>query len=79
MLAAKLTWLPRWAAAQERAREMALIWAEGPAAALGQTRRLLRAGWELDRALTGTEEATTISEMVTSDEAQRLIDRFLAR
>lgn len=62
-----------------RAREIAVTMAAGPAAALGQTRRLLRAGWELDRAAIGAEEARTISEMVKGPEAQELIAHFVGR
>lgn len=62
-----------------RARVLAAGFASGPAAAYGEVRRLLRAGWDLDRAATGAEEARTISEMVTGDEAQGLIARFTSR
>lgn len=65
--------------ADSRAREVAIEWASGPAAALGETRRLLRAGWELDRTSVGAEEARTISRMVEGTEAQTLIARFVAR
>lgn len=62
-----------------RGREVAAAFAAGPYRALGQVRRLLRSGWELDRATTGAEEARTISEMVRGDEAQELIRRFIDR
>lgn len=62
-----------------RALELASTWASGPAWALGQTRRLLRAGWELGREETGREEARTISEAVRGDEAQALLREFLQR
>ena len=62
-----------------RARELAVEFADGPARALGETRRLLRAGWETDRISTGVEEARTISEMVTRPEAQELVRRFAGR
>jgi 2-(1,2-epoxy-1,2-dihydrophenyl)acetyl-CoA isomerase len=62
----------------ERSRELVDSLATGPAHALGQSRRLLRAGWETDRAAIGAEEARTISEMVQGEEAQSLISRFVA-
>lgn len=62
-----------------RAHDVAATMAAGPAAALGGARRLLRAGWELDRAAVGVEEARTISEQVQGREAQALIARFVAR
>lgn len=64
--------------AGSRARELAASLASGPARALGQSRRLLRAGWEMDRVATGAEEARTISEIVHGGEAQALIARFVA-
>lgn len=66
--------------ADSRARELAVDLASGPAAALGQSRRLLRGGCASpDRAAVGAEEARTISEMARGDEAQALIHRFVAR
>lgn len=65
--------------AEVRAREAAIKWASGPATALGESRRLLRAGWALNRASVGAEEARTISRMVQGQEAQSLIARFVAR
>lgn len=62
-----------------RATQVALDFAAGPAAALGQARRLLRAGWELERVAVGVEEADTISRMVGGDEAVRLIEAFVNR
>ena len=62
-----------------RARDLAAGWAEGPATALGQARRLMRQAWEMSRADTGVEEARTIAEMVKGEEAQRLIGRFVSR
>ena len=64
---------------EARAREVATGWASGPAAAFGETRRLFRAGWELDRVSMGAEEARTISRMVEGEEAQSLIARFVSR
>lgn len=65
--------------AQARAAELARTLAAGPATALGQVRRLLRQGWEMDRAETGLEEARTITEMVKGTEAQALIKEFVSR
>jgi 2-(1,2-epoxy-1,2-dihydrophenyl)acetyl-CoA isomerase len=66
--------------AHSRARDLAAVFARGPAAALGQSRRLLRDGWASpDRAAMGAEEARTISEMVQGQEAQALIHRFVSR
>lgn len=65
--------------AEGRATEVARTLAAGPATALGQVRRLLRQGWEMDRAETGAEEARTITEMVEGAEAQELIRRFVSR
>ena len=62
-----------------RAAQVAAGWAAGPASALGQARRLLRAGWALERAEVGLEEARTISAQVTGDEAQKLINAFVSR
>lgn len=61
------------------AEELATEMAEGPSLALGQVRRLLRAGWESSRAEVGAEEARTISAMVCGDEAQALIRAFVRR
>lgn len=61
------------------AGELATAMAAGPSRALGQSRRLLRAGWESSRAEVGAEEARTISEMVRGDEAQALIRAFVER
>lgn len=63
--------------AATRARELAVECAAGPARALGETRRLLRSGWETDRVDVGAEEARTISEMVTDPSARELIRRFV--
>lgn len=65
--------------AAARAREAAITMAAGPATALGETRRLFRVGWELDRASLGAEEARTISRMAQGEEAQSLIASFLSR
>ena len=65
--------------APARAEDLARSLAEGPATALGQVRRLLRRGWEMDRVETGAEEARTIAEMVKGSEAQSLISRFVGR
>jgi 2-(1,2-epoxy-1,2-dihydrophenyl)acetyl-CoA isomerase len=62
-----------------RATHLAQTLADGPATALGHVRRLIRAGWEMDRVETGLEEARTITEMVKGSEAQALITRFVDR
>ncbi|UYM06272.1 enoyl-CoA hydratase/isomerase family protein [Solicola gregarius] len=62
-----------------RAGRLAVEFAAGPARALGESRRLLRAGWETDRVAAGVEEARTISELVTGPEAAELIRRFMAQ
>ena len=62
-----------------RARDLAAGFADGPATALGQTRRLMRQAWEMSRAQTGAEEARTIAEMVKGEEARALIARFMSR
>lgn len=59
------------------ASHLAASWAQGPAAALGQARRLLRAGWMTDRKTAGVAEADIISDAVRGDEAQLLINRFV--
>lgn len=62
-----------------RAEKIASGFAAGPAGALGQARRLLRAGWSQTREEMGAEEARTIATAVTGDEAQGLIKAFVAR
>jgi len=62
-----------------RARELCAAIAAGPAAALGQARRMLRRAWDLDRADAGAHEAQTIGGMVSGDEATLLINKFVAR
>jgi 2-(1,2-epoxy-1,2-dihydrophenyl)acetyl-CoA isomerase len=64
---------------QAHAADFARTLADGPATALGQVRRLLRGGWEMDRVETGAEEARTITEMVKGAEAQSLITQFVTR
>lgn len=59
-----------------RGTELATALASGSAKALGQCRRLIRAGWDHDRAAVGAEETRTVSEMVKGAEAQTLIARF---
>lgn len=65
--------------AEARATELVRTFAAGPTTALGQVRRLMRQGWETDRAETGLEEARTITEMVKGAEAQALINEFVSR
>lgn len=52
--------------------------AAGPAYALGQARRLLRAGWSTERAASGADEAATIAGALGGEEGQRLVAQFLA-
>ena len=59
-----------------RGTELATALASGSAKALGQCRRLIRSGWEMDRAAVGAEETRTVTEMVKGAEAQTLIARF---
>ena len=59
-----------------RGTELAIALASGSAKALGQSRRLIRSGWEMDRAAVGAEETRTVTEMVKGAEAQTLIARF---
>lgn len=53
--------------------------AAGPAHALGQARRLLRAGWSTGRQRSGADEAATIAAALVGDEGQQLTAAFLAR
>ena len=53
-----------------RGTELATALASGSAKALGQCRRLIRSGWEMDRAAVGAEETRTVTEMVRGAEAQ---------
>lgn len=63
----------------KRALDLAESLASGPQFALGQTRRLIRGGWESTRAEVGADEAGTISRAVTTPEAQNLLDKFITR
>lgn len=65
--------------AQERGLELATAMAKGASVALGDARRLLRAGWSGSREEVSEQEAVTISSRVTSPEAQTLIEAFLKR
>ncbi|MEI2711855.1 MAG: enoyl-CoA hydratase-related protein [Nocardioides sp.] len=65
--------------AADVARGIAQQWAGGPATALGHARRLLRAGWQMEREEMGIEEARTISNLVNGAEAKALIAKFLSR
>lgn len=58
-----------------RAEELAA----GPAYALGQARRLLRAGWVVERAESGADEAATIAAALVGEEGKRMVAAFLAR
>lgn len=65
--------------AEHRARDLASQLAAGPSFALGQARRLVRRGWETDRATVGREEAATIARAVDTPAAAALLDRFAGR
>lgn len=67
------------ATAGDRAAGLARRLAAGPVFALGQARRLVRAGWELDRSATGRDEAVTIARAVVTPDATALLDRFVGR
>lgn len=62
--------------AAERATALAETMAAGPAYALGQARRLLRAGWESTRAAAGAEESRTIAEAVGTPYAAQALAGF---
>ena len=62
-----------------RGAELARTIADGPAAALGLTRQLLRASLEEDRDAHAHREVETISSAVGTPGAQELISAFLAR
>ncbi|MET4004876.1 2-(1,2-epoxy-1,2-dihydrophenyl)acetyl-CoA isomerase [Arthrobacter sp. UYCu511] len=62
--------------AKERALDLARNLAAGPQFALGQTRRLIRGGWESTRAQVGAEEARTIARAVTTPESVKLLQKF---
>lgn len=65
--------------ATERALEFGRTIAAGPAAALGQARRLIRSGLEASRDAHAADEARTISAAVVGAEATALIDAFVNR
>ena len=62
-----------------RTAEVARALAGGPAQAFGETKRLIRSSWEVSRADNAKDEADTIGRVVTSDDAERLIQQFLGR
>ncbi len=62
-----------------RTAEVARALASGPAQAFGETKRLIRSSWGVSRADHAKDEADTIGRMVTSDDAERLIQQFLGR
>lgn len=64
---------------QARAREIATIWTGKASQALGATRQLIRQSTAGSRAAHGQRESTTIGERVMTDEAQTLMETFLAR
>jgi 2-(1,2-epoxy-1,2-dihydrophenyl)acetyl-CoA isomerase len=62
-----------------RAEGLAKSLAAGPALALGQAKRLVRASWESTRDEVGQEEARTIAQAVGDPEAALRIEAFLGR
>jgi len=60
-----------------RTADLAATLAEGPAEAFGQTKRLIRSSWEVPRIDNAEDEAETIARMVTTADAQALIEQFL--
>lgn len=62
-----------------RAREIATGWATGPAGALGQARRLIRAAATSTRTETGAEESRTIAAAVRTPEAEQLLAAFVGK
>ncbi len=62
-----------------RAREVAEKWAAGPAGALGQARRLIRAAATTTRAQAGADESGTIAAAVQTAEAERLLSAFVGK
>ena len=58
---------------EERAAALAAELAAGPSFALGQAKRLIRASWEMSRAEVGAEEARTIADAVSTEDASRLL------
>lgn len=65
--------------ADARGAEVAAALAAGPTRAYGETKRLLRGSWETTKAASAQDEARTIAAMVTSEDAQQLIARFVGR
>ena len=57
----------------ERAAAVAAELAAGPSFALGQAKRLIRSSWEMSRAEVGADEARTISDAVSTEDASRLL------
>jgi 2-(1,2-epoxy-1,2-dihydrophenyl)acetyl-CoA isomerase len=66
-------------AALARAEEIAARLASGPTWALGQAKRLSRTSWAATRAEVGADEARTIAQAVTTDDAVTRIAKFLSR
>lgn len=62
-----------------RAQELARMLADGPAVALGEARRLLRASYDVPRDQHANDEAHTISSLVATPEAAQLINAFTSR
>jgi 2-(1,2-epoxy-1,2-dihydrophenyl)acetyl-CoA isomerase len=60
-----------------RTVELARSLAEGPTLAFGQTKRLIRHSWEVSAVAHAKDEADTIASMVTTEDAESLIENFL--
>ena len=65
-------------AVDARVCDLAREIADGPASALGWSRRLLRQAWETDRQQNATDEIETLIRLHSSDESRTLIAAFLA-
>lgn len=63
--------------AAQRAEQIALALAAGPAGALGQARRLVRSSWSTDRVSSGADEARTIAAAVTTPDAVAALSKFI--
>lgn len=64
---------------QSAARGLAVKLAAGPVFALGQARRMIRRSWEVSREEAGTDESRTISEAVTTADAQERLKAFTSK
>lgn len=58
-------------------KELCTRLAGGPAFALSHAKRLIRESWNVTRAESGADESATIELAIQTEDATRLIDRFL--